>query len=205
MRPALVRVVALTLTAVTPALAAAQSRLTAHVTPFVGYMAFGRQLEGPLGTSLANRNSGVYGAQVGIPIGGAVSFIGTLGYASSQVRVGLPVFGGVNIGETRVWMYDAGLELGGAALGHRPIAPFVQLGLGGMTTDVRAAVFNTQATNVALAAGIGADLNLVRGVGIRLAARDYIGRFDTREAVGIGREGNLSHSVSLSAGLKLAF
>ncbi|MCU0634392.1 MAG: hypothetical protein MUE41_05930 [Gemmatimonadaceae bacterium] len=185
----------------------AQGRLTAHVTPFAGYMAFSRAIDGPLGTSLANRNAMVYGAQLGVPIAGAVSFVGTLGYAPSEVRVGVPIIGGINVGNTRVWAYDAGLELGGAALGNRPIAPFVQLGVGGITTDIRAAVLNTTATNVALAAGIGADLNLARGVGARLAVRDWIGRFDSREAVGIGNNGSsqLSHSVAFTAGLKLSF
>lgn len=185
----------------------AQSRLTAHVTPFAGYMAFSRAIEGPLGTSLANRNAMVYGAQLGVPIAGAVSFVGTLGYAPSEVRVGLPVIGGINVGNTRVWTYDAGLELGGAALGDRPIAPFVQLGVGGITTNINAAVLNTSASNLALAAGIGADLNFARGVGARIAVRDYIGRFDSREAVGLGNNGSstLSHSVAFTAGLKLSF
>lgn len=187
--------------------AQAQSRLTAHVTPFAGYMAFSRAIEGPLGTSLANRNAMVYGAQLGVPIAGAVSFVGTLGYAPSEVRVGLPIIGGINVGNTQVWTYDAGLELGGAALGDRPVAPFVQLGVGGMTTNIRAAALNTNASNMALAAGIGADLNIARGVGARLMVRDYIGRFDSREAVGIGNNGSstLSHSVAITAGLKLSF
>ncbi|MCU0649314.1 MAG: hypothetical protein MUF00_15060 [Gemmatimonadaceae bacterium] len=187
--------------------ATAQQRLTAHVTPFAGYMTFSRAIDGPLGTSLANRNAMVYGAQLGVPIAGAVSFVATLGYAPSEVRVGVPIIGGINVGNTRVWTYDAGLELGGAALGDRPIAPFVQLGVGGVTTDIRASLLNTTATNVALAAGLGADLNIARGVGARLAVRDYIGRFDSREAVGLGnnRSSNLSHSVAFTAGLKLSF
>lgn len=205
MRAVVVRL-ALALTTVA-ATANAQSRLTAHITPFAGYMTFSRAIEGPLGTSLANRNAMVYGAQLGVPIAGAVSFIGTLGYAPSEVRIGLPILGGVNVGNTKVWTYDAGLELGGAALGDRPIAPFVQLGVGGVTTNISAAVLNTNATNMAFAAGVGADLNLARGVGARIAIRDYIGRFDSREAVGLGNNGSstLSHSVAFTAGLKLSF
>jgi hypothetical protein len=198
--------VAVGLTLVAPSVRA-QSRLTAHVTPFAGYMAFSRAIEGPLGTSLSNRNAMVYGAQLGVPIAGAVSFVGTLGYAPSEVRVGLPIIGGINVGNTQVWTYDAGLELGGAALGDRPVAPFVQLGVGGMTTNIRAAALNTNASNMALAAGLGADLNFARGVGARIMVRDYVGRFDSREAVGIGNNGssNLSHSVAITAGLKLSF
>ena len=46
---------------------------------------------------------------------------------------------------------------------------------------------------------------LGRNVGLRLLAKDYIGRFDVQEASGLDAEGEIGHNVALSVGLKLGF
>lgn len=61
----------------------------------------------------------------------------------------------------------------------------------------------TQATNVVGTIGAGADIALSRNVGLRLMAKDYIGRFDVREATTIDYEPGIAHNVGLSAGIKV--
>lgn len=175
------------------------------VTPYAGYLITGRYLDGPFGTNVATANTPMVGAQMAIPLVSGLSLTGNVGYASADVRVGVPVIGGINVGTNNLWVYDAGLELGGLAKGRRGIAPFVQAGVGGMTNNIRSSFLTVQSTNLVYTGGVGIDVGLSRLVGVRVQAKDYIGRFDTEEAIGIRTRGNLTHNWALSAGLKLAF
>jgi opacity protein-like surface antigen len=103
-------------------------------------------------------------------------------------------------------MYDAGLQLSApAGFGQRAITPFVQVGAGGMKYDVDVAGIKRSASNVAFNAGVGVDVPLAQNLGIRLFAKDYIGKFDVKEAAGIDYDAKTSHNIALSAGLKLQF
>jgi hypothetical protein len=175
------------------------------VTPYAGYLITGRYLDGPFGTNVATVNTPMVGAQLAIPLVSGLALVGNVGYASADVRVGVPVIGGINVGTNNLWVYDAGLELGGLPKGRTGLAPFVQGGVGGMTNNIRSSFLNLQSTNLVYTAGVGVDVGLSRLVGVRVQAKDYIGRFDTEEAIGIRTRGNLTHNWALSAGLKLAF
>jgi hypothetical protein len=175
------------------------------VTPYAGYLVTGQLYNGPIGTNLATANTPVIGAQLAIPLVAGLSLTGNVGYASADVRVGLPVIGGVNVGTNSLWLYDAGLELGGLPRGGRGLAPFVQAGIGGMSNNIRNSFLNVQSTNLVYTGGVGVDVGLSRQVGLRVQAKDYIGRFDSEEAIGLGSRGDLVHNWALSAGLKLAF
>ena len=131
--------------------------------------------------------------------------MGNFAYASGDLRVGLPLLGGVNIGSATTWLYDAGLELGGLAGRSTGIAPFVQGGIGGMTNDIRASVFQARASNVAYTAGVGVDVGVSNAVTLRVQAKDWIGRFNSEDAIGLRAEGNLAHNWALSAGVTLRF
>ncbi len=200
-----VRLVA-TLALVAPVALSAQTLgVGGSVTPYAGYLITGRYLDGPFGTNVATVNTPMIGAQMAIPLVSGLSLTGNVGYASADVRVGVPVIGGINVGTNNLWVYDAGLELGGLAKGRTGLAPFVQAGVGGMTNNIRSSFLNLQSTNLVYTAGVGVDVGLSRLVGVRVQAKDYIGRFDTEEAIGIRTRGNLTHNWALSAGLKLAF
>jgi len=187
------------------ALSAQSLGVGGSVTPYAGYLVTGRYLEGPLGTNLATANTPMIGAQLAIPLVAGLSLTGNVGYASADVRVGLPVIGGVNVGTNNLWVYDAGLELGGLAKGRTGLAPFVLAGVGGMTNNMSNRFLNLQSTNLVYTGGVGIDVGLSRQIGVRVQAKDYIGRFDTEEAIGVRTRGNLTHNWALSAGLKLAF
>jgi len=179
--------------------------LGGSVTPYAGYLVTGQWYDGPVGTSLTTANTPMIGAQLSIPLVAGLSLTGNVGYASGDVRVGVPFLGGLNVGTNKLWVYDAGLELGGLPRGGTGLAPFVQGGVGGMTNNLSSSVFSTQSTNLMYSAGVGVDVGLSRNIALRVQAKDYIGRFDSQEAIGLGSGGNLSHNWALSAGVKLAF
>ena len=176
------------------------------VSPYAGYMMFGDIVDGPLGTRLTSSSGSVYGVQANLPLGSTVSIVGNVGYSEPDLRFGIPIIGGVNFGKSQVWMYDGGLQLSAPALpGSRAITPFVQVGAGGMSYNVQVAGINRKATNVAFNAGVGADIPLAQNIGLRLFAKDYIGKFDINEAAGIDYQAKTSNNIALSAGLKLQF
>jgi hypothetical protein len=187
------------------AVADAQAGVGATLTPFAGYLVTGNWFDGPIGTSIATSNSPMVGGQASIPLTRGIALVGNLAYASGDLRIGLPLLGGVTVGKARTWMYDAGLELGGLGNSGRGIAPFVQGGIGGLTNDIKTGVFNTRATNVAYTGGVGIDIGFTKGLALRVQAKDWMSRFNTADAVGFRAEGNLAHNWALTGGMKLSF
>lgn len=175
-----------------------------RVTPYVGYMVFGDQLDGPLGTSLRNANSPLYGAQLGIDLGKHVSVIGNVGYATSDWSVKVPIVGGITIGDADVLLYDAGLQFA-LPLGISTVKPILQVGAGAMRYSSQIGPVKTESTNFAVNAGVGLDYQVSRSFGVRLLARDYVGKFDFKEATGLGLEGKTAHNVALSVGVGFGF
>ncbi len=185
--------------------ATAQTGVGATVTPYAGYLVTGNWYDGPVGTSLSTTNAPMVGAQASIPLTSGISLVGNLAYAAGDLRVGLPLIGGVNVGSTKTWLYDAAVELGGLGNKTAGIAPFVAGGIGGMTNDIKNRLFSTRASNVAYTAAVGVDVGLTPGLGLRVQAKDWIGRFNSQQAVGFRAEGNLAHNWALTAGAKLSF
>ncbi|MEP6689746.1 MAG: outer membrane beta-barrel protein [Gemmatimonadaceae bacterium] len=188
-------------------LAAQRAIRSAAITPYAGYMLFGDLANGPLGTRLASGNGAVYGAQLGIPFTDNIAIVGNVAHSAPSLQIGAPIIGGYDIGSSSLWMYDAALELS-APLGTataRPIRPFVQLGGGAMHYAVNVKGINSTATNAAFVLGAGVDVPLSAGFALRVQATDYIGKFDFKEATGLGFSGNTTHNLALSAGVKLGF
>ena len=175
------------------------------LTPYAGYLVTGDWYDGPIGTSLSTSNSPMLGVQGSIPLVRGVSLVGNLAFASGDLQVGLPVFGGVNVGTARTWLYDAGVEVGGLAGRGKGIAPFVQGGIGGMTSDIKNSLFDVRASNVAYTAGIGVDVGIANGFALRVQAKDWMRRFNSEDAVGFRVNGNMTHNFALSAGVRLGF
>lgn len=188
-----------------PLAAHAQAKVGAHLTPYAGYLITGDWYDGPIGTSIAASNAPMLGVQGGIPLTSGVALVGNLAYANGDLRIGLPLLGGRNVGSANTWMYDVGLELGGLGSRSSGIAPFVQGGIGGMTHEIKASVLETRASNVAYTAGVGVDIGFSESLSLRIQAKDWISRFNSEDAVGFRVEGNLAHNVALTAGVKLRF
>lgn len=179
-----------------------------HLSPYAGVMVFGNYLEGPLGTSLTNKPGMLYGTQVGLSLSPQLSLVGNIGYTSSNIDVGLPIIGGISVGHSSTLIYDADLEYGLAPMryGSNAFTPFVQAGVGAMRYDIKAAsILTTQATNLAGNVGIGADIAVGNGMALRILAKDYIGKFNFQDAVGLGVDGSTAHNLGLTAGLRFDF
>lgn len=183
----------------------AQSTSGAALTPYAGFLVTGAMFDGPLGTNIGTTNSPMLGVQGSVPIVNHVAVVGNLAYASGDLRVGLPILGGVNVGSAKTWLYDAGLEIGGMSSTRRGAAPFVQGGVGGMTTDISNSLLNVRSSSIAYTAAAGIDLGLSRNIGVRLQAKDWIGRFDSEEAIGFKVNSNMTHNWALSAGVRVGF
>ncbi len=205
----LVRLSALTLAAVLPlatrdAAAQAARRPVASVTPYVGYMMFGKYLQGPLGTNVTNENAPLYGAQLSLAMSPTVSLVGNVAYASSDLRIGVPIIGGVSVGSGNVLLYDAAVQLA-LPQGASPVVPFIQGGAGAIRYDLSNRLINATATNLAFNVGAGIDYQLSPTLGVRAMVKDYIGNFDFKDATSLDFKGRTANNIALSLGLKLGF
>ncbi|MEO6443672.1 MAG: outer membrane beta-barrel protein [Gemmatimonadaceae bacterium] len=185
----------------------AQKPSIARITPYVGYLTFGDYVQGPVGTRLTNESAPVYGVQLGLDVTPNVALVGNVGYSNSKVRVGVPIIGGVNVGDSKVLLYDAGLQLRLPALSALGggLTPFVEAGAGAIRYDVRTGPLTTTATNFAANFGGGADLQLTRSLGLRAQVKDYVGKFDFREAASFNVDSRVAHNVAFSLGVNLGF
>ena len=178
------------------------------VTPYAGYMMFGNFIDGPLGTSLSSSASPVYGAQLAMTLMPGVKVIGNLAHASGDLKVGIPFLGGVNAGTTSALMADGGLELSMPTTGRSvAYAPFVQGGVGVTHWNVNlgSSLLQTSSTNLTGNVGAGVDLMLGPSMALRLMAKDYIGKFDFKQATSLDINGKTANNFALTAGVRLSF
>lgn len=193
-----------------PGIGAAQQQpvpTVARVTPYVGYVTFGALATGPLGTQISNRATTLYGIQAGLDITHNLSLVGNLGYADSDIEIGLPIIGGISIADSKVLLYDGGLQLRlpGLFQAGAHMVPYVEAGVGAIRYQVTAGPLTTNSTNVAANIGGGVDMQLNGAIGLRMMARDYIGRFDFRDVTGLNLQGRLSHNLAYGVGVTFGF
>ena len=175
------------------------------VTPYAGYMMFGKLFEGPIGTSVSAGSGPVYGAQMSLTMAKNVGLYGNVGYSSTDLKIGLPIIGGLDVGSSKALLYDGGVELKIPMQAASMVTPFVQGGVGAIRYEVSSSFLNTNATNVAYNFGGGVDVKLSPSFGVRLMAKDYLGKFDFKEATSFDLNSKMTNNVALSAGVKLAF
>jgi opacity protein-like surface antigen len=187
-------------------LAAQQVKPTVFdVTPYAGYMMFGKLFSGPVGTSISAGSGPVYGAQMSLTMAKNVALYGNVGYSSSDLKVGLPVIGGLDVGSSKALMYDGGVELKVPMQAASVVTPFVQGGIGAIKYEVSSGFLDANATNVAYNFGGGLDVRLTPNFGVRLMAKDYLGKFDFKEATSFDLNSKTTNNVALSLGVKLGF
>ena len=180
-----------------------------QLTPYTGYMIFGKFLDGPLGTSVSSAGGPLYGAQLGMKLAPGVSLVGNVAYSSGDLRVGIPFLGGISVGHSRALVSDAGLQLDLPSMRSSGIGllPFVQAGVGAIRYDIDLgeSILQTRATNLTGNVGVGADVPLGRSAALRFMAKDYIGKFDLKEATYLDVAGKTTHNWALSAGVRVSF
>jgi opacity protein-like surface antigen len=196
--------IGLVFTAIT---AEAQSRPAARLTPFVGFLSSGSIANGPFGFEVGSAGAPVYGLQLGINLTPNVAVVGNIGYSDTELEVGLPIVGGYSFGDSKVLMYDGGLQLRFPAVTRAGtgMVPFVEGGFGAIRHDMSVGPVTTHSTNVAFTAGGGVDLQLTNALGVRLMAKDHMSKFDYGEAIGIANEGRRAHNWVLGIGLNLGW
>ena len=197
--------VGLALASATPLVAQSVKPKVFDVTPYAGYMMFGKLFEGPIGTSISAGGGPVYGAQASLFMTKNVALYGNVGYSSSDLKVGLPILGGFDVGSSKALMYDGGVELKVPMQAASMVTPFVQGGVGAIRYEVDASFLNATATNVAYNFGGGVDVRLSPNFGMRLMAKDYLGKFDFKEATSFDLNGKTTHNVALSLGVNFGF
>jgi len=79
----------------------------------------------------------------------------------------------------------------------------VEAGVGAIRYEVAAAGLSTKSTNVAGNFGAGLDLQVNRAFGVRLMAKDYVGKFDFEEATGFAMSGSVAHNWVFGLGMNL--
>ena len=190
-----------------PARVAPTTGTAFEITPYVGYMISGDFLKGPLGTSVYNAPGAIYGAQLGMRMSPNIALVGNLGYSTSDVRIGIPFIGGYSVGTSSMLLYDGGLqlELPLTTASGFSLKPFLQGGAGAIRYGVEQSLVKLTATNFAANFGGGADITIGQNLGLRLMAKDYVGKFDFKEATSLDVEGGTAHNWALSAGLRVNF
>jgi hypothetical protein len=177
-----------------------------EVTPYGGYMMFGKFIDGPLGTSLSSGASPVYGAQLGLALAPGIKLVGNVAHAAGDLKIGIPFLGGIKAGTTSALIADGGLQLS-LPTPTSSYVPFVQAGVGAMRWNVNLGSTGLQTTSTNLTGNLGAglDLNFGPSMALRFMAKDYIGKFDFKQATSLDVSGKTAHNWAITAGLKLAF
>lgn len=185
----------------------AQKPTVARVTPYVGYMTFGDYVDGPLGTSVSNEGSLLFGAALGLDVAPQLALVGNIGYTESDVRIKIPIVGGVNVASSKILLYDAGLQyrFGQPATLGRGAIPFVEGGLGAIRYEVSSGPLTTNTTNLAGNIGGGIDVQFTPALGFRGAVKDYIGKFDFEEATTFSLDSKVAHNFAFTVGMTLKF
>lgn len=185
----------------------AQSQPAARLTPYVGFLSAGSIVDGPFGFEIGNAGAPLYGLQLGINLGKNLALVGNVGYSDSELQAGIPFLGGIGLADSKILMYDAGLQLRFPATTRSGtgLVPFIEGGVGAIKHDISAGPLMTHSTNVAFTAGGGVDLQVTNALGFRLMAKDHMSKFDYGEAIGISNEGKRAHNWVLAVGLNLGW
>lgn len=178
-----------------------------HVSPYVGYMVFGDIVSGPFGSAIYSAPAPVIGAQIGMHLAPNISLVGNLATTSGDIKAGVPFIGGLSIAHSTMVLYDGDLQLDipVASVSGVSFAPFIQAGAGAIHYDISESIISTKATNFAGNVGLGADVTLTKDFGIRLMAKDYIGKFDVKDATSLDYSGNTANNFAFSAGVRVSF
>ena len=178
-----------------------------EATPYAGYLLAGSIISGPLGSAVGPAPALLVGTQLGMRIAPNISLIGNIATGNSDVKAGIPLLGGISVAQSRVVLYDAGLQLDmpmSSATGMS-VSPFVQAGVGGMRYDFTQSFLTTTSNSLAGNLGLGADIGVGSGVGVRLMARDYISRLDAAEATMLDLSTDVTQNYALTVGVRFSF
>lgn len=172
------------------------------VVPYGGYLLTQNFIDGPLNTGIGLVSAPLFGVQASLPLAPSASLIGSVGYADGNIEIGLPIIGGIDVGQSNALVLDAGVEL--RASGAR-FAPLLQLGGGALRREVRVAGITASSTDFEVSGGIGADLPIAQNIALRLMAKDYYGKSDFGGLGELRARTKYLHNLALTAGINFTF
>ena len=176
------------------------------VSPYVGYMVSQGFIDGPLNTSVGMHNAPMYGVQASFPLAPSASLVGSVGYSSGDLSFGVPILGGVDVGNTSTWVFDASVELRAGSLGNAGhFVPIAQLGGGALRREVSVMGMSRSGTDFMVSGGIGADVPISNTVALRLMAKDYYGKADFGSIGPLTAKTKDLHTLGITGGLRFTF
>jgi hypothetical protein len=188
-----------------------------YVQPYVGYIRFGQLADLGSGRDFSNENGALYGVQAGYSFTPNVALVGNLGYTKSKFQI-KDTGGDASVnssGDIGLFLYDANLQLKLPFVANRigsNVAPFVQAGVGQTKYTADSDDLNGKGTtSTTFNVGLGTDIQLRRGLGLRLMAKDYITSLDWRKMSDVpdelqnGKDNNVANNLAFSVGLNLGF
>jgi hypothetical protein len=178
------------------------SRGSFAVVPYGGYLVTQPFIEGPLNTSLSFVASPLYGLQASLPLAPSASLVAGVGYSSGNLEVGVPVLGGISVGNSSALVMDAAVELRMTA---RRFSPFVQLGGGAIRREVSVIGVSRSTTDFQVSGGAGVDLPIAGNFGFRLLAKDHYGKADFGSIGELRAATKDIHSLALTGGIRFSF
>ena len=109
--------------------------------------------------------------------------VGNVAYSQPGLEVGAPILGGVPVAQGSVLLYDAGFRLSVPVGRWRPAVQPLHPGRGRRdAAGLRGGPVSARSTNLAYNVGAGVNVDLGPRLGLQLMAKDYIGKFDAKEA-----------------------
>jgi hypothetical protein len=190
-----------------PAAAQASSAFShrVEILPTAGYLAFGTYFTGPSDIRFSNQDGVGYGAQVAVRLWRSLSLVGSVLHGTSDWSFeSVPILGSISVGGASLWFYDVGLRYSvplGTAI---PVSAVGQVGAGAIRYSVDNVLLSEQATNFAVAAGVGLAARLGRRVSLQGLVKDYVASFrSVDDAAAFGVEGRRTHTLAFLIGLGL--
>jgi hypothetical protein len=172
------------------------------IVPFGGYLVTQPFIEGPANTSLSFVASPLYGVQASLPLAPSAALVGAIGYSSGDLEVGVPVLGGISIGNSSALLMDASVEL---RMSARRFSPFMQLGGGAIRREVSVMGISGSTTDFQVSGGLGADLPIAGNFSLRLLAKDHYGKANFGSVGELEASTKDIHSLALTGGIRVTF
>ena len=174
------------------------------VAPYAGYLITQSFFEGPLNAALSIQSSALYGVQASLPLAPNASIVGTLGYGTGDFEAGIPIIGGISLGQSSTLLMDASVELRVPSATMR-FVPVFQLGGGAIRREVTVLGITADATDFQVSGAIGADFPLTQTIAIRALAKDHWGKADFGSVGSLEAKTGDIHTLALVGGVRIAF
>lgn len=178
-----------------------------QISPYAGWIFFGDYFKTRGDVSFSHENRPIYGAELTLGLSRNIALVGNFGYSKTHWTF-KNYFGpddDLNLSDVGVWLYDGALRLRfpSTSSSGSSFIPFVQVGAGAIRYTADANDIRHGNTNFAFNAGLGADFQVNRSVGIRLMAKDYITSLSWKDASSVNLQGNVGRRTANSIGVTL--